>query len=464
MIANRKSQLLLKVILDILILNLSFVGSAALAQSFSILESRPNMFILQLILNLLWLFSTNVTGFYESYNLTTYSYKAVIIVKNSVTQMLVSVFFIFILKEDLFTRNFILFYFIFLNLSVLARTYVFRYAQHSLQKRGKNLKRLLIIGENQIGVDYLNMINHNPDFGFTFVGFVDYTKENNNVIGLVENLDEILHSQKIDEVVVAIPHITPEKLNRIISLCNKNAVRVHIIPDYFQFLSRKFSVINVAGFPIITVREEPLCEFHWRLLKRTFDILFTLLLFVLLFTWLIPIICLVIKLTSKGSVFFVQDRVGLKNEKFRCYKFRSMRNDLDKSKTFVVTSKDDPRITKIGKFLRKSNLDELPQFWNVLKGEMSVVGPRPHAVAYNEEYLQYFEAIKMRHTVKPGLTGWAQVHGLRGDVEDFEENKMRTIKRIEFDLWYIENWSISLDFQIIVLTVWQMLTGNTKGY
>lgn len=464
MIANRKSQLLLKVVMDIVILNVCFVLAAVLAQSLAILESRPNMFILQLILNLLWLFSTNLTGFYEAYNLTTYSYKTVILVKNSITQILVSVFFIFILKEDLFTRNFILYYFIFINLGVFARTYAFRYIQHSLQRSGKNLKRLLIIGENQIGNDYLNMINQNPDFGFNFVGFVDYENENKNVIGLVENLDEILHAEKIDEVVVAIPHITPENLNRIISMCNKNAVRIHIIPDYFQFLSRRFSVNNVAGFPIITVREEPLGEFHWRFLKRTFDILFSLLVFVLLFSWLIPILFLLIKLTSKGPVFFAQDRVGLKNEKFRCYKFRSMRTDMDKSKTFVATTKDDPRITKIGKLLRKSNLDELPQFWNVLKGEMSIVGPRPHAIAYNEEYLQYFEAIKMRHTVKPGLTGWAQVHGLRGDVEDIEENKKRTIKRIEFDLWYIENWSISLDFQIIVLTVWQMLTGNTKGY
>jgi len=131
---------------------------------------------------------------------------------------------------------------------------------------------------------------------------------------------------------------------------------------------------------------------------------------------------------------------------------------------FNPTMENDPRVTKIGKFLRRTNLDEIPQFWNILKGEMSIVGPRPHAVAFNQEYIHYFDAIKLRHLVKPGLTGWAQVHGLRGDITDPVENRKRTIERIEYDIWYIENWNFWLDIQIILLTIWQMLTRSTKGY
>nr|MCU0344613.1 sugar transferase [Ignavibacterium sp.] len=161
---------------------------------------------------------------------------------------------------------------------------------------------------------------------------------------------------------------------------------------------------------------------------------------------------------------FIQKRVGAKNQMFDCYKFRTLTSKASQeSETFKPVIFGDKRVTRIGNFLRKSNIDELPQFLNVLKGDMSVVGPRPHAIPYQDLYGKIFEEIKMRHNVRPGLTGWAQVNGLRGDVEDEDENKQRTLQRMKYDLWYIENWTMRLDIQIILMTIWQMIKGDTKG-
>jgi putative colanic acid biosynthesis UDP-glucose lipid carrier transferase len=219
----------------------------------------------------------------------------------------------------------------------------------------------------------------------------------------------------------------------------------------------------IGNFPVISVRSEPLEEIHWKVLKRTFDISFALAFLVLICSWLFPVIAFFLKKDSKGSVIFKQDRIGVKNKKFICYKFRTLYSDKKESDQFVPVIKDDSRITHFGSLLRKSNLDELPQFINVLKGDMSVVGPRPHAIPYDDKYTLIVEDIRLRHNVKPGITGWAQVHGLRGDTFSEEENARRTIERIEHDIWYIENWSFWLDIQIILITIWQMVKGDTKG-
>ncbi|MBS1640652.1 MAG: sugar transferase [Bacteroidetes bacterium] len=197
--------------------------------------------------------------------------------------------------------------------------------------------------------------------------------------------------------------------------------------------------------------------------KRIFDIAFSLAIIVCVFSWLFPIIALLIKLNSRGSVLFIQDRVGLNEQLFKCYKFRTMRI-ADVKYMYTPTTSGDNRITTIGKFLRKTNLDELPQFLNVLKGDMSIVGPRPHAIAFHKTYASFIENIDVRLLVKPGITGMAQIRGYRGDVEDFEENKFRTRKRIAFDILYIKLWSFKTDLWIVYITVVQMLGMRTKGH
>jgi Undecaprenyl-phosphate glucose phosphotransferase len=465
MIVNQRSLQNLRMLIDLMIINFVFITAASLAQSFDILTSRNYMFILLLMLNIVWYFSSAIIRFYDESGLRYLSFQLINIAKNSFIQIMVSVVFIFIAKEDLFTRNFIVVYSTGIFFFVSLRTILFRKFLSSLRSKGKNLRNTIIIGAGEIGNNFSKLLNDNPDFGLQFLGFVDDDNSINKsmLLGNTGELSSILTTNKIDEVIIALPAYASDKLNEVIKICNTNAVRTHIIPDYFKFISKKFQLNMMGNFPIITVRQEPLDEFQWRFIKRSFDLFFAIAILIFICSWLFPLIILLIKTSSKGPAIFVQDRIGKNNKIFKCYKFRTMYINSDK-KSFVPTTKDDLRVTGIGKFLRKSNMDELPQIFNVLFGDMSFVGPRPHPIAFNNAYTELYDEIKLRHLVRPGITGWAQVHGLRGDVLDEEEQRIRTIKRIEHDIWYIENWTFSLDLQIILLTVWQMIKADTKGF
>lgn len=463
MIAGRKSTYYLRLFLDLIILNISFIVSAILAQSLRILLERNHMFILMMGLNFEWYFVSNVIEFYEDFNTRNFSYQFIKIIRNVIVQALTAVLFIFVVKEDLFTRNFIILYSLMLTVLVSARTQFVKHTLAKVRAREKNIRNVLIIGAGELGKNFFNMINSHNDFGYNFIGFLDDNSLDGETLGKIDDLDKILPENKVEEVVIALPIYASNQLDGIIKVCNRHAVRVHIIPDYFKFLSKKFEVTMMGNFPIITVRSEPLAEFHWRFVKRSLDITFSALAMIIILSWLYPLLFILNRFSSPGPVFFVQDRVGAGDKIFKCYKFRTMHTGNKSMNKYQPTVNADPRVTKIGKFLRKSNIDELPQFINVLKGEMSVVGPRPHPIAFNEIYKEMVDEIKIRSWVKPGITGWAQIHGMRGDVPEYEENKKRTIKRIQFDLWYIENWSIWLDIQIILTTVWQMVKGDTKG-
>lgn len=463
---NKKSTFYLRLFSDLLILNVSFVVSAILAQSLKILLSREYMFVLMAILNFVWYFFSNVINFYEDFSVRNFSYQFIKIVRGTIVQALTAVLFIFIVKEDLFTRNFIILYSFMLILLVSIRIHFLKYVFRKIKGSEKNIRNVLIIGAGENGSNFLKLISAHEDFGFNFLGFLDdeiQPGSDKKIIGKINDLDKLLAENNVDEVIIALPIYASNQLDKIIKSCNRHAVRANIIPDYFQFVSKKFQINMIGNFPVITVRNEPLSEFHWRFVKRTFDIIFSFFAALLILSWLMPLISILNKLFSPGPVFFIQDRIGANNEIFRCYKFRTMHVDNKSADEYQPTEENDPRVTKIGKFLRKSNIDELPQFLNVLKGEMSVVGPRPHPIAFNEIYEEMVDEIKIRSWVKPGISGWAQIHGLRGDVNDYEENKKRTISRIENDLWYIENWSFWLDIQIILTTVWQMISGNTRG-
>jgi putative colanic acid biosysnthesis UDP-glucose lipid carrier transferase len=464
MIVNQKSIYASRLIADLVILNLSFLISAIVAQSFDILLTRNYMLILLLFLNFIWFINVNLSGFYLDFFTRSFSFQFFNILKLVLFQVGFTVLFIFLKKEDLFTRNFIVLYGTLLTFLISLRTAIFKNVLISLRRKGKNIRNLLIIGAGEVGKNFKETIVRNADFGYHFKGFLDDSVKDDFVVGSLNQLDEKLKLLKIDEVVITISAQPPELLDEIIRVCNINAVRIHIIPDYFRFLSSRFQISSIGNFPIITARQEPLEEANRRFLKRSFDILFSLFVLIFLLSWLYPILALLIKLNSKGNVLFIQKRIGAKNEMFECYKFRTLTSDSSReSEIFKPVLLGDKRVTTIGNFLRKSNIDELPQFFNVLKGDMSVVGPRPHAIPYQDLYGKIFEEIKMRHNVRPGLTGWAQVNGLRGDIEDEEENNRRTILRMKYDLWYIENWTMRLDLQIILMTIWQMIKGDTKA-
>lgn len=467
MIVNRRSIYILRLLSDLLLINIAFLISAVFSQSMEILITRYYLFFLLIGLNVLWILLTNASGFYDDFHSRNFPFQFVNILKETTAQIIASILFIFLAKEDLFTRNFIILYALLLIFFVSVRTIIFRKVLKSLRKKGKNIRNLLIIGVGEVAQKFREMINSNPDFGYKFIGFISESESNiseTDVVGTIDNLQQSVADLLIDEVVIALKNKSDSFLEDIIAICNRKAVKTHIIPDYFKFVSNRFQISMFGNFPIITVREEPLDEAHWRLFKRAFDMIFSFFVVVFILSWLYPIISVLTKLSSSGPVFFIQDRVGSRNENFKCYKFRTMKIAENKSAvSFQPVIENDPRVTKVGGFLRKSNLDELPQFINVLKGEMSVVGPRPHAVLYDKKYGKIVDAIRLRHNVKPGITGWAQIHGLRGDVPDERENMKRTKMRIEYDIWYIENWSMTLDIQIILITIWQMLRGKTKG-
>jgi putative colanic acid biosysnthesis UDP-glucose lipid carrier transferase len=464
MIVNKNSIRIFRLLSDIILLNITFLTAASLAQSFGLLFQRNYMFILLLVLNILWYYTTRLSGFYEDFSIRYFAYQFINIIKSTLWQVIAAILFIFFTKEDLFTRNFILYYAFILLFLISLRTVIFKSLLQYLRDKGINVRNLVIIGGGEIGTNFYNLIREHPDFGYNFTGFISPSSDEVNspgVIGQIPDLENILVSEKVEEAVIAFKENDPVLLNDIINICNKQAVRVHIIPDYFRFLSNKFGVSMIGNYPVISVRSEPLEEAAWRFIKRTFDISFSLFVTIFILSWLFPLIAILIKIDSRGKVMYKQERIGEKNRKIKVYKFRSLHENRDDK--FIPVVDNDPRITRVGKFLRKSNLDELPQFINVIKGDMSVVGPRPHALSFNETYSEMINEIKMRHNVKPGITGWAQIHGLRGDVADPVENRVRTRKRIQFDLWYIENWTFWLDVQIILITVWQMIKGKTKG-
>ena len=375
MIVNRRSIYYLRLFSDLILLNIAFLTGAILAQSFDILMDRNRMFILEAGLNFVWYFYASVTNLYDDFAAKLFVFQLVNIGKSIIVQVMISIIFIFAVKEDLFTRNFIIYYSLFLFVLVSLRSILFRKIMKKLRQKGINIRKLLIIGAGEVARNFRKLIKDNPDFGYRFAGFLGIDNEvNDDILGDYNRLEEILISKNINEVVLALPQQDNILMDEIIRTCNRNAVRTHIIPDYFRFVSQRFHISMIGNFPIITSRTEPLEEVQWRAVKRIFDFIFSLLVVVFILSIFFPIVVLITKITSPGPVLFIQDRIGARNKKFRCYKFRTLKADKS-SGDFQPIVENDPRITKVGRLLRKTNIDELPQFINVLKGEMSIVGP-----------------------------------------------------------------------------------------
>jgi putative colanic acid biosynthesis UDP-glucose lipid carrier transferase len=301
------------------------------------------MFILQMGLNFVWLFFSNVISFYEDTDTRYFAYQFVNILKNVFAQGFTAIIFIFLIKEDLFTRNFIIYYSVIFTFLIGVRIIVFKLIIISLRKSGKGIRNLLIIGVGEVAANFYNVVGKNPDFGYNLSGYLD-DKDNpsagENILGGINDLEKVIIEEKIEEVVIAIPDYAAPLMDGIIKICNKNAVRTHIIPDYFRFLSRKFKISMIGNFPVISVRNEPLEEIHWKFLKRVFDIIFSSMFLILIFSWLYPVIAFFLKKDSKGPVIFKQDRIGVKNEKFICYKFRTLFTEKKDNDRFVPVLPD----------------------------------------------------------------------------------------------------------------------------
>ena len=331
------------------------------------------------------------------------------------------------------------------------------------RKSGFNYKKVILIGGGNVAEQLYNYIHKKDVFGIRLLGiFTDgetsFQVKENIKQGHFDDLQEFAIKNDVDEIYYTLPLTYTSKIKELISFADKNMIRFKIIPDFRSFPFKRVNIDFFEDVPVITFRQEPLTDIVNKMIKRTFDVVFSFLVIVLLLSWLYPLIALLIKLSSKGPVLFKQVRSGLNSEEFMCFKFRSMAQNKDADN--VQATQGDVRITRIGSFLRKSSLDELPQFINVLMGDMSVVGPRPHMLKHTQEYSTLIEKYMVRQLVKPGITGVAQVKGYRGETKELKDME----GRVREDVWYIENWSLALDINLIALTVWQVFKGDEKVY
>ena len=279
-------------------------------------------------------------------------------------------------------------------------------------------------------------------------------------LGTLADLERISEDQEIDEVVIALPKATEEKIAQLVNECEDRCIRVNVIPNDYAAFEGKRVIEQIGEFSLVRMREAPLDLPSRKFIKRAFDVCFSSFVLIVIFPPVFLVSALLIKLSSRGPIFFRQLRTGEDGTSFVCYKFRTMRDQPREVSDSLQATPGDPRLTWIGRFLRRTSFDELPQFWNVLIGEMSVVGPRPHMLKHTEDYRKSISQYMVRHFVKPGLTGWAQVNGLRGATHDSEQME----RRIDHDLYYIENWSFLFDLNIIGMTIATLLKGDENAY
>lgn len=452
--------------LDIICVNISIIMSYFFIINIVDNEFEGHSKLIFMFINLIWYVYATNTNLYDEFRAKDFSFEIIAIFKNTSTTIITLVFILFLFKEVFYTRLFVILFFIILNMVLITQRYLFRRILYSLRVNGRNLRNIVIVGAGTVGIKFYDLIENKPQYGYSLLGFLDDSKKdtlNGKYLGEINELENILRNNQIDEVIVALPMYAENRLEWAINTCEKFTTRVKIIPDYFKYTSNRFDITTFDEIPIISVRNDRINEFYSRLSKRIIDISFSLIISLLLLWWLFPIIAIFIKLDSNGPILFKQERWGRDNRKFNIYKFRTMvatSNDVDEKGKFMQAQKNDPRITRIGKILRKSNFDELPQFLNVLIGNISIVGPRPHPTPLNIESKERVRYYMLRHLVKPGITGWAQVNGSRGETKNIEEMQ----KRVDLDLWYIENWSLSLDIQIILKTIWLTIKGDPNAY
>jgi putative colanic acid biosynthesis UDP-glucose lipid carrier transferase len=365
-----------------------------------------------------------------------------------------------------FTVQFFGIYLGYILFFVASTKYFLRKNIHAALHQGKLYDKILLVGSTPSAINYYETINKFYYYGYKCAGILDDKPTQINgskYFGKIDALHKVLQTELIDEVVIALPNTDYNKIQECIEVCDFHKTKVRILPDLQQFASSAVTVDNIGLLPTISIIELPLDKWQNKIIKRIFDIIFSLLVFFTVGIVLFPLIALLIKLTSRGPVFFKQERWGLNNEKIICYKFRTMvaeSKDLDATGKYQQATKNDPRVTWIGKLLRKTNLDELPQFLNVLLGNMSVVGPRPHPTPLNIESMHTVDNYMLRHIVLPGISGWAQVNGCRGETKTVDDMQ----QRVNFDLYYIHRWTFWLDCQIILQTIINILRGDQNAY
>ncbi|MBN8706392.1 MAG: undecaprenyl-phosphate glucose phosphotransferase [Bacteroidetes bacterium] len=463
------NSLRIRFFVDILFLVLSFTAAhyVRYGQFPTLIERDPySLFFLFLVF--LWFTLTFIFPVYHE--------QRVLSISNSVTEFVkyVAIYVslislsIVIARWTFVSRKTLIFFIFFFLLSGIIFRVIYKLYVYYVRSKGDNIKNLLILGVGAVASVIEKRVITRPEMGYKITGYLKEDGEEplvrkyHKIEGNVSDLEMVLKSRSIDEVAIAISGQNRQMILEAISTCDKMGVRSWIVPDFFAMTSKGAVLDSFDGIPILKVRAEPLQSLFNRFIKRSFDISISIFTLITIMPFLMAGIWISNLVYSRGPLFFRQPRNGMNGNVFLCYKFRSMHINLSDKNTndFKQATKNDPRISKIGAFLRKTNLDEFPQVINVLLGQMSIVGPRPHPIELNNQWVEEISKYTVRHFVKPGLTGWAQVNGYRGETE----TKRKMVKRIQYDIWYIENWTFGLDLKIIVLTAYRMVRGDKTAY
>lgn len=351
--------------------------------------------------------------------------------------------------------------FLSLAASLLIFVGIYRVGVHLILRKyretGHNFRRAVILGTGGTSDQLAQVFHLRRDFGIKFLGYYDDTDISGRTRGNIKKFFEEAVALNIDQIYIS-EQLEEKKVKKVINFADEHYIKVKVIPGGSLQLEKNLSFSKYGDFFVINVNEIPLDNAFNRIFKRAFDIVFSTFVLVFILSWLIPLVGLLIKLESKGPIFFIQDRNGENNKVFMCLKFRSMTpNDYADTHQAI---KNDPRITRIGSFLRMTSLDEMPQFINVLLGDMSIVGPRPHTIPMNQVFKTQIEKYNSRHKIKPGITGLAQVKGYRGEIE----NPHQIRSRVKLDYFYIQNWSILLDLKICILTIYELIVNRENAY
>lgn len=414
--------------------------------------------ILFLINNVAWIICAYITALYIGKHNSNDNF-----FKRSVISFLlfsgISLLSIFLYNFS-YSRVFVILIFIGFGTIILISRTLYVGAGYYLRRQYPLNKKIIVIGYTELAK--LLVDNLRFDKSLTVSGYFDDNKKfSGNGLPVLGGISKSVTYAIKNNVSEIYSTISPEENSLIYELAQEaesNFIRFKFVPDFKMFINRKVHIDFARNIPILSLRTEPLENLDSQIKKRCFDIVFSVLVIFCLLSWLVPLLALLIKADSRGPIFFTQLRSGKNNKPFLCYKFRSLRVN-DDAHSLQVT-RDDKRMTRLGKFLRKSNLDELPQFLNVFRGEMSIVGPRPHMLRHTEEYSQMLNHYMIRHYVKPGVTGWAQINGYRGEIKNNTDLK----GRIEHDIWYMENWSMWLDLRVILLTVYKSIKGDENAF
>ena len=452
---NQKLLNRLHVVIDALVIIFSYTAAWYLRFKSGIFELDPWFLSLQEYMKALLIIVPGYLILYYAFQLYTPKrvqgrrYEAWHIVQANTIGLMAYILFLYLTKQSDFSRTM---FFVFFCVNVFSEVTVrniIREGLRNMRKKGYNQKHILLIGYSRAAEQYIDRILSNPEWGYIVRGILADNKPRGTeyrgikVLGRVENLTIILPENKLDEIAITLGLAEYHKLEHIVSMCEKSGVHTKFIPDYNNIIPTKPYTEDLLGLPVINIRHVPLSNALNAFTKRCVD-LFGAIVALILFSPVMAVVSVIIKATSPGPLIFKQERIGLQNKPFPMYKFRSMVVQDAASEKAKWTVQNDPRVTPIGKFIRKTSIDELPQLFNVLKGDMSLGGPRPERPQFVEKFREEIPRYMVKHQVRPGLTGWAQVNGFRGDTS--------IRKRIEHDLYYIENWTLGFDFKILFLT------------